>query len=456
MRIIIVIAVILLIISLYYKKDYYSGLIASSFFLLITPYNLFIRLPGGLPNLTVHRFIIVIMFICWLSNRNIPKRISGIPYIRSLIFVSLTILISAIFSVRFAESIKTLLSFVIEQILFYSLIFLSLKNLDGDQINKVGKKLILTIIVSLTVVSFFGILERWSIFNVMNHLQLPKYGELAVMDYDYHHYSTRIGSTYPHPILLGYALSMVWPLILAMIGFQKSSKSKYILVLSFLIVGSCLYFTESRGPWLGSVLAGVGLFIIASPQLRKKLLFAGFIFVAILFMRPQITTTLENLVKPTTDVSSFKGRSANYRLELWYKALDEIGKSPLRTLIGYGDQSHLYMNLSGYEKKTGKWSFFWSWDNEYACILFERGFLGFIAFLSLYFSIFVKLLGENLSYKGDSSDLMKAIISSIGVFLFMMTNVKSFSPQILFLFWLLVAVSLTLTRDYHPDLMNSS
>ncbi|MFC1888624.1 O-antigen ligase family protein [Thermodesulfobacteriota bacterium] len=255
-----------------------------------------------------------------------------------------------------------------------------------------------------------------------------------------HVYKNRVSSTYPHAILLGYAFSMIWPIIITFKDYAQSNLRKHLLFISFIMVCICLYFTESRGPWAGSLIGFFLLFTLGSNRYRKKLLLAVFLFLSVLIIRPQVTTTLSNLFHSTFDVNTLKGRSYNYRFELWYKAYDEISKSRLRLFFGYGDNSHHYLDLSGYEKATNRPSYFWSWDSEYAVILLERGILGLFAFCLLYIFVFFRTFKIYLRGSLLKKDLILSFLSGILVFLFMMTNVKVFSPQLFGLFWLIVAI----------------
>ncbi|MFQ5788620.1 MAG: hypothetical protein ACE5H1_11650, partial [Thermodesulfobacteriota bacterium] len=92
-------------------------------------------------------------------------------------------------------------------------------------------------------------------------------------------------------------------------------------------------------------------------------------------------------------------------------------------------------------------SYFWSWDNEYAATLLDRGFIGLILFSFLFLSIVFKSYRKFRSTSVANKDLMAALFSAIIVFVFMMTNVMVFSPQLHFLFWLVVSLALTLGQE---------
>jgi O-antigen ligase len=87
-----------------------------------------------------------------------------------------------------------------------------------------------------------------------------------------------------------------------------------------------------------------------------------------------------------------------------------------------------------------------SWDNNFACNLIELGVLGFLAEMLLFFIILKKLVAN--WFKNDSEDrvLQGGIIVSCMVFLFAMTNVFIFAPQLKYLFWALVAAGSNFSR----------
>lgn len=438
--------IVAIIIFIYQNKGYYDAIIASTFFLIFAPYNIFLDIGGGLPKLYVHRIIIILMLWFWIKNTSLSKKIISIPSIKPFLLVIFTAIISTTFSLVFIASFKNLLSVIIEEFIFYIIMITSLSSLKLEKKMGIQMKLIHAVIISLICVALLGVIERFTGFNFAtyfpSHVVLPRFVEA-----NFYVYKGRITSTYPHPILLGYGLTMGWPLLLALMCVGDYKRARGYLGLGFLVLGSGIYFTESRGPWLGSILAGMVILGFGTIEIKRKVLFAGIILIGVLIGRPQITNTIMNLWAVSRDVRTLRGSSLNYRLELWGKAYSEISKEPMRLFFGYGDLSHEYVNWSGYEKKTGRLSYFWSWDSEYAAILLDRGFVGSIAFAWLYLSVLLKMASRCVNSVAVKRDTMSALLAGTFVYIFMMTNVKVFSPQVIFLFWITVSIGMTLDSE---------
>jgi hypothetical protein len=165
-------------------------------------------------------------------------------------------------------------------------------------------------------------------------------------------------------------------------------------------------------------------------------------------VRPGVWETITSATEATTDETSVKGQSYLYRWALWRKAYKEICKSPERVLFGYGLGSHQIMNLTDiqdYGEDKGRKIDYGSWDNHYACMLLETGFLGFFTFLTINFMVIVKIykLWSKRILDCIGRNVIAAILSSVLVMVFMMSNVYIFSTQLTYLYWFLIAYVLS-------------
>jgi len=158
-----------------------------------------------------------------------------------------------------------------------------------------------------------------------------------------------------------------------------------------------------------------------------------------------------NLTNSTFESDTLKGASYEYRWILWRVAASEINVAPARLLFGYGGYSTEFMDLSRYfERQRGGTAAkigHTSWDNQYAADLIEFGYVGLIAECVLYATILCHLINLWLGAVGPARATMGAITVSCGVFLFAMSNVYIFAPQLRFMFWILVAVAVNLQRQ---------
>src|SRR5262249_49845023 len=119
--------------------------------------------------------------------------------------------------------------------------------------------------IGLTLVALLAGIEKKTDFNPVD-AWIPNVHREAGTGRD-------VLATYPHRILLGSAMAMGWPLVLALIVERKSRKSKQSIYLwgsAGMLIAGC-YFAMSRGPWLGSALAVLVLGTLGSPWFRRKL-----------------------------------------------------------------------------------------------------------------------------------------------------------------------------------------
>jgi O-antigen ligase len=141
---------------------------------------------------------------------------------------------------------------------------------------------------------------------------------------------------------------------------------------------------------------------------------------------------------------------------LWGKAFTEIKKSPCRLLFGTGPGSHQVLDFSGEVWYSRHLSQFWSWDNQYAIYLLELGFCGFVLWLILYLNIIIRAFNIWINIETKYKGIVLGIFSSIIVFIFMMTNVAIFTPQLQFIFWSLVVTINIIRKENKVFAINNS
>lgn len=392
----------------------------------------------GLP-LSINAYrVILVMLVLFSHNKMIKyENIFSVPYIKIIIFVIISGLISTILSVDAAYSLNKYLGFSIAIYLYYFIVVRSIKN-DDDII------LILRYMVAgLIMVAIFGLLERYIKFSIVKYLN---------DDYYYWISSTlrgRVTSTYPHPILLGAGLSMGVPLMMYMTYFSRDNRVLRRYQFATLLLFGVTYFTLSRGAWLSIVLCFILSLFLLPNNIKKSVIIYSVVGIALLIINKGVFDTIYNLYKDTFNVHTLKGDSFSYRGELWRVAVSKILESPIRFIFGYGDGSHNILDIAGrLSYNTSKYVTFDSWDSEYACILLERGVVGFTIYLYMILIIMYNIIKSGLKIKGVNGILVKTIFISNFVLIFMMTNVKIFATQLVFLFWTNIAIAVrVIDRD---------
>jgi hypothetical protein len=424
-------------------RDYKLGLTVAIFFLILSTEYLMIITPGSFPDFSIHRIILIILIIVWFIKNKEGERIRDIPFIYIFLIFGISNLISVLASEDVITSIKNYISFTAEIMIFFIIIMTSL-NGEKDLI-----KMLNFLWFALATVALFAVIEKYQGFNPVDAF-VPGYVRLAKTARD-------VKSTFPHRILLGTAMTMGWPIALALTNYYKNKRTKQILLwISIFMLTSSVYFSNSRGPWLGTILAGLILFVLGSGNLRKKLMVVFILVICVLIAKPGVRQTLSGRTDATLNPESFKGGTYNYRWELWRKAYSEVSKSPIRMVFGYGPGTSETIDWGGPETVTDDWLKFWSWDNHYASEFLETGFLGIIILFTLYLSILGRLYLTWRKSKPPYNDLLAGILASVSILIFMKSNVKIFSSQLEFLFWSLLAIGILLKKITQFILIDTS
>lgn len=423
------IVLILLILAFFLLNKYEVGLSLSVFFLILLPQNLLIETPFNF-NLTIHRLILLLLFVVWRIKHKNAIKIQQAPFFSILIWLAIINSISLFFSKDFVFSLKTYLQFTVEITLFYIIVVTSIDSEDN------AFRLLRYICYALTFVAILAVIERYTGFNPVDSF-IPGYVRRGG-------YRNDVMATYPHRILLGAAMAMGWPIVFTLSNIVE--KRRLVSWASLIMILSACYFSFSRGPWIASLIAGLILFILSSSKLKGKIFIILFLIMLTMVIRPGIWDTMDSLAQETMDPYSLKGTSYQWRWELWRKAFAEVSKSPERAIFGYGPGTSEALNWR--DKVSflgGVMDDFSSWDSHYATLLLETGFLGLGTFTILHLIVlkqmyFVWHKTRDETYK----TILIGLIASVVVMLFMMLNVKIFAAQLNYLFWVLVAISITL------------
>lgn len=431
---IITILVVVGIVIRIFGKDYYRGLFFSVFLLVLLPKNMCIELGSVLPVITVHRIIVLIMFIMWINNKTIEKHLSAIPFYHVFVLLILSMAISAVLSPDIIVSTKRYLYFVYESFLFFIILQTSLR--DERDINA----LINYVIVSLVFVALIGHYERLSGFNPTHIFGqrggvTSRFGEVFL-------FSTDIRSTFPHRILLGVAMGTGMMYMMYMINVSHSLAHKVMNWFLLFIIGTILYYSLSRGPWYAAGLgASVLLFCSIKTYWKSILLITG-IAIIVFTLKPGTKDTMYQLINSTNDPNSLKSSSYQWRFIIFETAKREINnsKSLTRYLFGYGQSTHDWMDFGVAKTSTGYYNEIQSWDCEYAIVLYELGALGAIIYLVFFASIYIRtfIFGfKNPYYRS----VIAVLLSNFVIIGFMKSNVAMFSENLTYIEFINVSMA---------------
>ncbi len=211
----------------------------------------------------------------------------------------------------------------------------------------------------------------------------------------------RIHGTFTHPNILAFYLVMLLVLLFYIYQtrmFQWRGVSRTVICVYAVDLFVLLLATKTRSAWLS---LWTVFFIFGLLKSRKYLLWV--ILLPILVV-PFSSSARERVSELFSSHSSRKN-SLSWRVELWKQAIPEIKKSPI---FGHGLASFVPLSKNFFKdaSKTGVGA-----HNIYIQTAFELGFLGLLAFLSIFAGIFLELLrrrGPPLSDEDSKGRLILA------------------------------------------------
>lgn len=416
------------------RRNFMRAFAYGVFVCVSMPTFLRIQTNGAIPELTIHRLVLISLFINWVKQPG-KRPLREIPLFGAFCFWAFVNAISLLCtSIDFTDSLKQYLDFVIEVGVFYVIASTTVRSREDA---------ILTIraaVSGMAIVAFFGAVEHYTLFNPVDEF-IPNYVRAEGAGHD-------VLSTYQHRILLGLGMAMGWPLCIALLrghtgGFPGR---KMLWIFIALLVATC-FFAQSRGPWLACVIVLGVLMLLGTKRLRKTLIFLPILAVLTFAIKPGVLDSLTTSAQDTMDADSFKGGTFQYRLELWKVAWAQVSKSPLRTLIGYGPGSGRQVDIQ-WDLSYRNWSLtIDSWDSYLAYDLFRSGVLGSIASAFLFLGMWWRLFKATRRVTGDDRDLLVCLLGCVSAFVFMMTNTYNFERALDYLLWSVVASAFAISAS---------
>lgn len=427
----------------YVRIDFASGLAICMGLFVSMPDYLRLSFGGGIPELTIQRLLLIGLLICWRSASQRFCSRSPVPFLRGLLAFGAAQFVSLLFSIHTSGSLKSLVAYSLEIVLLFSIV--SIRVQDREAVRKV----LYGIGIGLGGVAVLAAVEKYWGLNVTRQVLLGN--GMALED---------TTSTYPHRILLGYAMAMGVPILFALAEREQRKLWKRLLWCMVLLLIAGCYFSNSRGPWSALIAGALLFFFLGSRSSRKAAIVVAVLGALVLGARPGVRETIWGLIFSTFEQDSLKAKSYEYRWRLWHVAYAEITKSPERALLGYGGLSTETMDLSHYfEKESGGTAAilgFTSWDNQLACDLIEFGFVGFLVEVGVLLAVMCSLVSLWFRSADTDRSMMAAFTVACAIFMYAMTNVYIFSPQLKCLFWALVACGLKFGQCAGPSAVNET
>ena len=337
----------------------------------------------------------------WLTPTVIPVALLALSFLISTIF-SVSPRISFWGSYQRLQGLYTTLAYLI---LFITMV----ANLrDHTQV----ERLITTLILTSLPVSLYGILQHFGIDPI------PWGGDVT----------RRVASHMGNPIFVAAFLILIFPLTIGRIvdSFHKILQEKeglpihtaratvYIFIAALQTIA--IFYTQSRGPWLGLFSGGFFLFVLLSLFWRKRWLTFTFLGIAVLAAAFLVVLNIQDgpLVS-LQSMDSFRrlgqlldpqSRTAQVRSLIWGGSYEMVTPhEPLEYPDGRVDPFNIVRPLIGYGPETMHWAYNRFYPPELAYVearnaspdrshnetwdtLVFTGVFGFLAYLGFFTTLF--------------------------------------------------------------------
>ena len=254
-----------------------------------------------------------------------------------------------------------------------------------------------------------------SLYGIVNYFKSPDL-ILGVNRYT-DTYFGRLCSSYICPNHFAHLLQMIIPYCVCYLFLKKRSFFfKSLSAYSLIIFLVCLFLTESRAGWLGTITSFGVLILIFAFIKSKKLFFLTLILVPFLtsslfFLSWKTSETFQRRMMPVVEFiegqvkNGIGSEAKDFRPLTWYDSLEMIKEKPT---LGFGPKTYHYC-FQEYRKSfkdpmiiTGHP------HNEYLELITDYGIIGFILFGFAWIYSLFKLF-KNLSLKVDSNHKLMTI-----------------------------------------------
>ncbi len=275
------------------------------------------------------------------------------------------------------------------------------------------------------LVSAFGIYQRF-FGDDIGHAWLDEemFGDISV----------RVYSTLGNPNVLGEYLLLMIPLCAALLWTRKTALSRlyYLGTLGVMLV--CMLFTQSRGCWLGLILAAAVFAVFVD----KRLVILG---IVAMFLLPFVMP--ESIIARFSSIGNVNDSSTSYRLYIWLgtiKMLRDFG------IYGIGLGSDAFNKIYpfySYSSIIAPHS-----HNIYLQLLCESGITGLAVFLATMLVSLKKMFLTALTDKKGFAGVVSVGIVS-GLLGFLMQGAFDYvwyNYRVFLLFWIVIAIGISAGR----------
>lgn len=368
----------------------------------------------------VNAALAVIAFALFLIDcvrrKSFPKKLDSVSFlVFSLIFI---FGFYAVFSLAPNDSIKIWFLYTV----FMSFFFLVMNTVTSKQ-RLYGVASLM--VFSGLLVSLFGVYQKFFGTN-LGHAWIDEdmFGEIAV----------RVYSTLDNPNVLGEYLLLVIPIGIALLWTRKTWLSRLYYAGAVGVMLICMVFTQSRGCWLGLLLA-IAVFAVF---VDWRLVVFG---IAALFVLPFVLP--ESIIARFASIGNVGDSSTSYRVFIWLGTINMLRDFGIYG-IGLGsDAFNKVYPFYSYSTIKAPHS-----HNIYLQLLCETGVVGLGVFLTTMAVSLKKMLLTTLSdRKGFCGILSIAVIAGLLGFLLQGAfDYVWYNYRVFLVFWMVIALGIAARR----------
>lgn len=382
-----------------------AGVLLTAFFIPIMPTKIIM----GLCAITVASFFIKTMI---QRSNTLPFRPQALGGIAALFAVTLC------YSVVVSYFPGSSLYIALLYILFIAFFFVAKNVLRNKRLLFAAISLLA---VAALLVSLYGIYQQVT----GNFVETASWIDAEMFNES----TARIYSTLGNPNVLGEYLIFAVVISLGMLYYMKKPVYKLASLGILGISGLCMLLTQSRGAWLGLLLA-LGVFALMRD--RRLLILA----VAMVLIMPAVLP--ETVITRFLSIGSLADSSTSYRVNIWLACLTML-KTVWLTGIGPGVDSFRYIYQEyAFNAVEAPHS-----HNLYLQVIIDFGVVGLILLLAMLIIFFKYLLSTVRRSRDNFMKTMAAALAA-GMFGFLIqgfTDNVWYNNRIVAFFWLILAIA---------------
>lgn len=359
---------------------------------------------------------LVSFFINRLVKNNFNLKIDAFGL--SVVVLAVLFLIYSLTSYTKVSSVKIFLIYAV----FIAFMFVLIE-CGSDK--KRLKAMIFLFVTSGLLVSLYGIYQNFY-GNNLGHAWLDEemFSDITV----------RVYSTLENPNVLGEYLILLIPICGAMIYGSQRLLARFYYFSVMCCAGLCLIFTQSRGCWVGLILAAVVFAFLVD----KKLVALGII--ALMFA-PMILP--DSIMNRFLSIGNLSDSSTSYRVNIWHGSIAII-KDYWWMGIGLGQEAfNKVYPFYSYNAAVALHS-----HNLYLQIFVETGICGILTFIyTMIISLKKILVGYIFGKKNVYSLICAAAIAGILGFLLQgMFDYVWYNYRVFAMFWMVIGIGIASRR----------